>query len=43
MNKLILDQKRYDSEAADHSKHNNDEYTQKYRDEFIEKLCLKKI
>ena len=36
MNKSIIDQKkRYDAEAVQHSKHNNDKYTQMYRDEFI--------
>lgn len=36
MHKSIRDQiKKYDSQAAEHSKHYNDKYTQMYRDEFI--------
>ena len=42
MHKSIIDQKkRYDSEAAQHSEHNNDKYTQMYRDEFIRKPLFK--
>lgn len=43
MNKSILDQKkRYDAEATQHSEHYNDEYTQKYRNEFIRAPLFKK-
>jgi len=38
MRKSIIEQKRrYDNEAAEHNKHNNDKYSQLYRDEFIRK------
>jgi SAM-dependent methyltransferase len=43
MNKSILDQKkRYDAEATQHSEHYNDEYTQRYRNEFIRAPLFKK-
>ena len=43
MNKSIDKQKkRYDLEAAQHSEHYNDKYTQRYRDEFIRKPLFQK-